>query len=101
MFETELVVDKKYQICTGTLAYMMTFRGVAQKGTLGDRILVFENEDAGESQYRFIGAMIELFYPYRTEKGMKVQGQLYARYYGNSIGELVRNGIPEKPWALV
>lgn len=101
MFNAELVVGKKYQICTGTIGHMMTFRGIACQGTLGDRILVFENEDAQEGQHSFVGAIIELHYPYHTEKKNQIKGQLYARYYGPSIDKLTRNGLLEELWAIV
>ena len=101
MFDAELVVGKKYQICTGTIGYMMTFKGLACQGTWGDRILVFENEDAKKGQRSFVGATIELHYPYHTEKKNQIKGQLYAKYYGPSIDKLTRHGLPEEPWAIV
>ena len=97
----KLVVGKKYSVCTGTIGRRVTFRGVLRCKGGGERVLLFENEDAEGSQYRFIGAIIDLHLPYNTKPTVEIRGQLLAKYYGQSADNLKRQGISHEEWELV
>jgi hypothetical protein len=97
----KLKVGQKYTVCTGTIGRYVTFRGISRCLGSSERILLFENEDADEGEYRFIGAIIDLHLPYRTESTIKITGQLLAKYYGYSEDNLKRQGISQEDWELV
>lgn len=94
-------VGKKYLVCTGTMGSLVTFRGVSRCRSGGERVLLFENEEAAEGHYRFIGAIIDLHIPYHTEPTIEVTGNLVAKYYGHSADNLKHHGISKEEWELV
>jgi len=99
--EGKFVVGQKYSVCTGSLGRYVTFRGVVRCKSGSERVLLFENEEADEGQYRFIGAVVDLHTPYVTNPTVEITGQLVAKYYGQSADNLKRQGISQEEWELV
>ncbi len=89
----KLEKGQEYSVCTGTICHQMKFIGIVSNGP--DSLLCFENNREGS--YRYVGAVIDWYqFPHDTQVTFTIR----ATHYGQTIEDLVPQGMTPRKWRL-